>query len=618
MRVVKTEMRARHFGYALLPVVFTLAAVAGVALYLTYEGGVAGGTTRNKLDGETLRMVSESGFAKTAWQSRTLDCAAYTGEPPTSFDAHQFQSTVSPDTGSPMSVTVTATLDNGLTRTDQRSLTRYSLTRQQVDQPGPIIAKDGLLNQSKPNGNYGTAKELSLGSDSRALIHFDLSVLPAASTIYSATLELSTPGDPYPPITVDLHRLTEEWNEGTDINGTISPPDGATWNERKPGVTWTTPGGDYDPTIISSYNFTTPGETASFDVTSLVRDWVTQAQPNYGLIAIGRTLSAGLSIVASDKPSVNARPKLTINYSCPCGVGCDITQYCDANYVANRTYASFNTSQPDNLGGFNVSSIEFLKAGITFNGVTIAGDGGLLILDSSTGMLHLTDLGGALLTSLKLPNPRPVAVAYAYSGPWKGSLAIANAYDNGAGYETRLIYRVSMDGVLEDQFYYGFETLTVLDIIIPETTASGNLDGSIMVVTNTNWRGQSRAQNAKILAWDYGETLIDDMVLGGIAPVPNGIAHINGTDQFLIADKAGPISVIDLTTEIVLQTYDSSALGISKPTGISVDRNTCSHIIVEQGSPDSFLHHRVNFLDSNGGIIILPPPPDPDPGPVLM
>lgn len=603
-------------GYVLLPVVFTLTAVAGVALHLTWEGGLSGGTTRHQLEGDTLRMLSEAGFAKTAWKSRTLDCAAYNGEPATGFNNHQFQSSVSPDTGSPMSVTVTATLDNGRTRTDNRSLTRFSLSRQQVDQPGPIIASDASIDQSKPDGNFGEAKEFALGNDNRALIYFDLSALPAASTVYSATLEVSTPGDPYPPMTVDIHRVTAEWNEGTDLNGTTIPADGVTWNERKPGIPWSAAGGDYDATIISSFHFTTPGETASFDVTALVRDWVSQSQPNYGLIMIGRAAAAGLSIVASDKPSVNARPKLTIDYSCPCGAGCDVNQYCDANYVANQVVSSFNTTQPVDLGGFNVSSIEFLKPGITFNGATVSGDGGLLVLDSLTGMLHLTDLTGVLITSLKLPNPKPVAVAYAHVGPWQGSLAVANRYDSGAGFETRYIYRVSMDGVLEDQFYYGFETLEVLDLTIPETTASGILDGSLMITTNANWKGQVSNNHAKILAWDYGETVLEFVTLRNISPNPMALAHINGSDHVLVADKSGMVNIMDMNLGTIVLSYDSAAFGLDKPSAAAIHGETCAHIIAEQGTPANPLNHRVNFLDNNGGIIILPPPPDPGPVPL--
>lgn len=72
--------------------------------------------------------------------------------------------------------------------------------------------------------------------------------------------------------------------------------------------------------------------------------------------------------------------------------------------------------------------------------------------------------------------------------------------------------------------------------------------------------------------------------------------------------------MVDVATEAVLQTYDSSTLGIVKPTGISVDRNTCTHIIAEQGTPELVANQRINFLDNNGGvIIILPPPPDPVP-----
>lgn len=73
----------------------------------------------------------------------------------------------------------------------------------------------------------------------RALLSFDLASLPSDATVRSVSLHLtpqnldggSAPG----PQTIRLHTLLEDFSER-----------GVTWDERRPGVAWSAPGGAYD------------------------------------------------------------------------------------------------------------------------------------------------------------------------------------------------------------------------------------------------------------------------------------------------------------------------------------------------------------------------------------
>ncbi|HXI69439.1 MAG TPA: Ig-like domain-containing protein [Verrucomicrobiae bacterium] len=105
---------------------------------------------------------------------------------------------------------------------------------------------DTYIDKSNNNKNYGGATNLVVSGDAghekRTLVRFDLSALPTNTTIVSANLVLTKIGGTATAArNISIHRLTNDWTENTlnNANGEAS------WNKRKTGVSWKTPGGDF-------------------------------------------------------------------------------------------------------------------------------------------------------------------------------------------------------------------------------------------------------------------------------------------------------------------------------------------------------------------------------------
>jgi hypothetical protein len=81
------------------------------------------------------------------------------------------------------------------------------------------------------------ARDTSGARPQRPILKFDLSSIPAGSPVVSATMGLYLTQGSGSSVLTDVHRVTASWAH-----------DSTTWNERQTGVSWTTPGGDYDPT----------------------------------------------------------------------------------------------------------------------------------------------------------------------------------------------------------------------------------------------------------------------------------------------------------------------------------------------------------------------------------
>jgi hypothetical protein len=156
------------------------------------------------------------------------------------------------------------------------------------------------------DANVGQADYLTIGFNNytnevyRFLVQFELPAELSAEDIASAYLSLCVPtpwsnGYPSGEI-IRVCRVTHDWIEGTgdpDIQRTY---DGVTWNEYNyyDGIAtsannWALPGGDYSLEDSSTGTLPTysPGVPLSFTnitVTEIVKDWVSGAYPNFGLI----------------------------------------------------------------------------------------------------------------------------------------------------------------------------------------------------------------------------------------------------------------------------------------------------------------------------------------------
>jgi Disaggregatase related repeat len=176
--------------------------------------------------------------------------------------------------------------------------------------------------------NWGGYAYFHVGANAlsirRGLLQFDLSALPADERIVSAKLSVYRTETLRGSGVVGVHRVTTPWAGGTGVNTCTN--DGATWATTGLGTPWSTPGGDFDSTDVSSVT-KTAGESPgwdSFDVTSLARGWTDGAFPNDGLMLklddesfspCTTVTNCNYWAYASDSyADPTLRPKLTIVY----------------------------------------------------------------------------------------------------------------------------------------------------------------------------------------------------------------------------------------------------------------------------------------------------------------
>lgn len=173
----------------------------------------------------------------------------------------------------------------------------------------PATVADTYLQGTDPSPN-GALLEISCGRYSGsganmfALWRFDLTGVPA--TISSATLRLYQDGASGTiAMSMEIYRLAAPWDEAT-----------ADWNNASTGMPWTNPGGAPG---TPAYATTTVqlGANGFYDwnVTSLVNEWTSGAQPNYGLEMQYMTQpSPGTYAIFSSRenPNVTQRPQLLI------------------------------------------------------------------------------------------------------------------------------------------------------------------------------------------------------------------------------------------------------------------------------------------------------------------
>ena len=181
--------------------------------------------------------------------------------------------------------------------------------------------EDTYLSQASTGTNYGSCSRLytGLGSSSRArsLVIFDLSSIPAGSTIVSAKLVMTKTGGSNTTATnIGVHRITNQWTENTGSCTGKSAP--ANWNQRRTSTNWTTAGGDFNATAESTIAVAA-NAAYTWDVKNLVQGWVNGTYSNFGLM-LKRTTEGTSNqkyFASSEATTASQRPKLDIVYEGP-------------------------------------------------------------------------------------------------------------------------------------------------------------------------------------------------------------------------------------------------------------------------------------------------------------
>lgn len=185
--------------------------------------------------------------------------------------------------------------------------------------PNSINPNQGYLGAGYDNGSlYGSTGRV------RSYLRFDLSGLPADSIITSASLRVyQAGGRDYPSQTrpVTMYRVTGGWAESS-LN----------WNNR-PGYaeslgSWAT-----------TYDYL---GWKSVDVTSLARNWVSGATPNYGVVLVGPESTVGIYRLFFARDDIR-QAQLVINYQPPLAPVLDVSPG-TASRQSTNTHAPFSAS----------------------------------------------------------------------------------------------------------------------------------------------------------------------------------------------------------------------------------------------------------------------------------
>ncbi|WP_437648279.1 DNRLRE domain-containing protein [Sorangium sp. So ce362] len=155
--------------------------------------------------------------------------------------------------------------------------------------------QDSFVEDFTTGWAYGAYPYLITGAGAvrpaTAVLAYDLSFIPAGSSVTSATLSLSYAWKPAGSV-VTVHRVNGAWEELTLDAGGFS---------------------GYSPTVEAS--LTTLAQTdafASAELTSLVQGWINGAQPNHGVALVDA--SNRTDFRASEYPDVARRPRLDVCY----------------------------------------------------------------------------------------------------------------------------------------------------------------------------------------------------------------------------------------------------------------------------------------------------------------
>jgi len=206
----------------------------------------------------------------------------------------------------------------------------------------PALKDSTLFADDEGRFANGSGENIFIGatanqSSRRVCISFNLSSIPAGSTITAATLRLTVNRSvAITSMRIDLYRLTADWGEGASNSGgpegagTNAAAGDATWLHKFfPNVFWTTAGGDFAE-LSSGFTTVPTGSTgnhswvatqanANAAMLADLQAWRNGTAPNFGWVMIGDEggLKNARRYASRTALSAAARPQLTITFTPP-------------------------------------------------------------------------------------------------------------------------------------------------------------------------------------------------------------------------------------------------------------------------------------------------------------
>lgn len=225
------------------------------------------------------------------------------------------------------------------------------------------IYESSLGDTSNGAGEYLFAGSNNRGSPRRALLLFDLSSIPAGSTIEGATLTMTMSRTISADVDVSLHRASAAWGEGAsdaffeEGGGAFAEPGDATWlHTFSASAFWASPGGDFAPVPSATTSIGLEG-VYSWSSAGLIADVQAMLDipgQNFGWMVIGSEIAGNAKRFGSrENADPASRPSLMIEFTPPASCegdfdGSGAVNFADISFVLANwgnpfTFASVTT-----------------------------------------------------------------------------------------------------------------------------------------------------------------------------------------------------------------------------------------------------------------------------------
>lgn len=192
-----------------------------------------------------------------------------------------------------------------------------------------IESSIGGVSNGAGAGMFAGRTAQSTNSIRRGLVAFDISSIPAGSTIDSVTLRLFVNQTNSGTADVSLNRVLASWGEGASNSGATGGGSGAparandaTWLHRfSTDTLWAAPGGDFlsTPAAITAVDNIGAYEWTSARMVADVQSWLDNPALNNGWLVRGDESASGTAkrFATREEAVESQRPLLTITYTVP-------------------------------------------------------------------------------------------------------------------------------------------------------------------------------------------------------------------------------------------------------------------------------------------------------------
>lgn len=297
----------RQHGIALLAMTIVLAILGALSYALASGGAMSAHAVATQYDAEAAGYLAAAGVNVARWRDQQLGCKKGTTTlPATALAGVGSYAVLVTGKTKTADLTGTGTVVGGAsaTRTRADAISHENTVRTMTLSGG----KDSYLDSATPSTPHNTDKfiELTTGSENAVLIWgWPAELNDAVIVKAELTMIQYQSGSTQAGQQIGVYRVTSDWDEPA-----------VTWLTAKPGLPWTSAGGNYAGTLYTAQTILANG-TYVWDVTNLATDWATGRYAYFGLFlkAAGPVLQARFYSFQASGSSV---PTLVVSYYRKC------------------------------------------------------------------------------------------------------------------------------------------------------------------------------------------------------------------------------------------------------------------------------------------------------------